>query len=143
MDPLSSRILQQPELFIQLRHTSNQFQLQHPFAVQTPRNLGVPSANVACKRPGVPLSQHMNIGKKKQLCFVDVSGVDPLAPVCPVLPHVNADMLTKVSSFFPHFLFNLIGVENISFQTLFLILFFKKYLGSMWDLFDAFLIFSF
>ncbi|XP_022144857.1 transcriptional corepressor LEUNIG-like isoform X2 [Momordica charantia] len=95
LDPLSSRILQQPELFIQLRHTSNQFQLQHPFAVQTPRNLGVPSANVACKRPGVPLSQHMNIGKKKQLCFVDVSGVDPLAPVCPVLPHVNADMLTK------------------------------------------------
>lgn len=68
--------------------------------VQAARSLGVPSANVACLRPRVPSSQNMNTGKDKQSCFIDVSDVDLLAPVCPpVLPHVNADMLIKVSIF--------------------------------------------
>ena len=68
---------------------------------QAPQSLGgVPSANVACIRPGVPLSQNLNTGKDSQLCFIDVSDGDSLAPVChPVLPHVSADLLIKVSFF--------------------------------------------
>ncbi|KAL0559444.1 hypothetical protein IC582_004055 [Cucumis melo] len=52
-----------------------------------PQNLGVDSANVACIRPGVPLSQNLNTGKGSQLCSVDLSDVDSMAPVChPALP---------------------------------------------------------
>lgn len=67
---------------------------------QAPQSLGVPSANVACIRPEVPLIQNLNTGKDSQLCSIDVSDVDSMASVChPALPHVSADMLIKVSIF--------------------------------------------
>ncbi|XP_022961287.1 transcriptional corepressor LEUNIG-like isoform X1 [Cucurbita moschata] len=95
LDPLSLGHLQQPKSFIQLPHASNRFQLEHPLMFQAPQSLGgVPSANVACIRPGVPLSQNLNTGKDSQLCFIDVSDGDSLAPVChPVLPHADMDCL--------------------------------------------------
>lgn len=69
--------------------------------VQAPQSLGVSSANVECIRPGMPLSQNMNTGKDKHLCFIDVSEADvDSPPVCrPVLPHVSADILITVSIF--------------------------------------------
>lgn len=55
---------------------------------QAPQSLGVPSANVACIRPEVPLIQNLNTGKDSQLCSIDVSDVDSMASVChPALPH--------------------------------------------------------
>ena len=91
---------QQPNSFIQLPHTSSRFQLEHEFIFQAPQNLGVDSANVACIRPGVPLSQNIHM-KDSHLCSMDLSDVDSMAPVChPALPHVSADMLNKVWIFF-------------------------------------------
>ncbi|XP_050936716.1 transcriptional corepressor LEUNIG_HOMOLOG-like isoform X6 [Cucumis melo] len=87
LDPLSLGQLQQPNSFIQFSHNSSRFQLEHEFMFQAPQNLGVDSANVACIRPGVPLSQNLNTGKGSQLCSVDLSDVDSMAPVChPALP---------------------------------------------------------
>ncbi|KGN65390.1 hypothetical protein Csa_019543 [Cucumis sativus] len=95
LDPLSLGQQQQPNSFIQLPHTSSRFQLEHEFIFQAPQNLGVDSANVACIRPGVPLSQNIHM-KDSHLCSMDLSDVDSMAPVChPALPHVSADMLNK------------------------------------------------
>ncbi|TYK00063.1 transcriptional corepressor LEUNIG_HOMOLOG-like isoform X2 [Cucumis melo var. makuwa] len=94
LDPLSLGQLQQPNSFIQFSHNSSRFQLEHEFMFQAPQNLGVDSANVACIRPGVPLSQNLNTGKGSQLCSVDLSDVDSMAPVChPALPRVDMDGL--------------------------------------------------
>lgn len=78
---------------------------------QAPQNLGVDSANVACIRPGVPLSQNLNTGKGSQLCSVDLSDVDSMAPVChPALPRVSADMLIKV------WIFSLVKLCSLYFE---------------------------
>ncbi|XP_038878701.1 transcriptional corepressor LEUNIG_HOMOLOG-like isoform X3 [Benincasa hispida] len=88
LNPLSLGQLQQPKSFIQLLHTSNRSQLEHPFMFQAAQSLGVPSANAAFIRPVVPLSQNLNTGKDSQLCSIDVSDVDSMASVChPALAH--------------------------------------------------------